>query len=127
MAKKNKTGKLQYQVAFEYRSLKWFVLEIVLFSIFAELVYTYFKLKNIDTRQDVDFAPIISGSLWQLLFYATMMIGFLGVAYIIFGDRMDFNGMHALRTMPIDINHVIISKLGVSFIAMLGIYASQLI
>ena len=127
MAKKNKTGKLQYQFAFEYRSLKWLVLEIVLFSVFAELVYTYFKVKNITSNDDVAFAPIVSGSLWQLLFYATMMVGFLGVAYVIFGDRIDFNSMYALRTLPIEMKHIVISKIGVSIIAMLGIYGSQLL
>ncbi|MBE5934926.1 MAG: hypothetical protein E7262_03955 [Lachnospiraceae bacterium] len=127
MAKKNKTGKLQYQFAFEYRSLKWLVLEIAMFSVFAELAYTYFKVKNIDSKDDVAFAPIISGSLWQIIFYAAMIIGFLSVAYVVFGDRMDFNGMYALRTMPIDIKHIILSKLGVSVVAMLGVYGAQLL
>ena len=127
MAKKNKTSKLQYQLAFEYRSLKWLVLEIVLFSVFAELVYTYFKVKNITSNDDVAFAPIVSGSLWQVMFYATMVVGFFGVAYVIFGDRIDFNSMYALRTLPIEMKHIVISKIGVSVIAMLGIYGSQLI
>ena len=127
MAGKNKTGKLEYQLAFEYRSLKWLVLEIVLFSVFAEMAYIYFKVKNIDTNDDIAFAPFISESLWLVIFYITMIIGFLGVAYLIFGDRKDYNGMYALRTMPIDTKHILISKLGVSVIAMLGIYGSQLI
>lgn len=127
MAKKNKTGKLQYQLAFEYRSLKWLVLEIVLFSVFAEMVCTYFKVKNIASNDDVAFAPFVSGGLWQILFYATMIVGFFGVAYVIFGDRIDFNSMYALRTLPIETKYIVISKIGVSIIAMLGIYGSQLI
>ena len=127
MAKKSKTGKLKYQLAFEYRSLKWLVLEIVLFSVFIEIAYTYFKVKNIKSNDDIAFAPVISGGLWQVLFYITMIIGFLSVAYVVFGDRKDFYGLYALRTMPIDTKYIIISKLGVSILAMLGIYGSQLL
>ena len=90
MAKKSKTGKLKYQLAFEYRSLKWLVLEIVLFSVFIEIAYTYFNVKNIKSNDDIAFAPVISGGLWQILFYITMIIGFLSVAYVVFGDRKDF-------------------------------------
>ena len=127
MAKQSKTGKLQYQLAFEFRSLRWLVLEIVLFSVFAEIAYIYFKVKKISSNDDVAFAPFISDSLWMILFYSTMIIGFLGVSYVVFGDRKDFNGLYALRTMPIETKHIVISKLGVSLIAMLGIYGSQLL
>ena len=127
MAKKSKAGKLKYQLAFEYRNLKWLVLEITMFSVFLELVCAYFKSKKLTGNDDIYFHPIISGGIWQFLFYGTMLIAFLSVSYIIFGDRKDFNGLHALRSMPIETKHILISKLVVSVVAVIGIYGSQLL
>ena len=65
MLKKGKIGKLEYQIAFEFRSLKWFVLEVSLFSVFLELIYMYFKTKGVESKSDLYFHTFISRGIWE--------------------------------------------------------------
>ena len=51
MLKKGKTGKLEYQIAFEFRSLKWFVLEVIMFSIKIHREIITYKRKTQLIRQ----------------------------------------------------------------------------
>lgn len=127
MAVKNKATKLQYQIAFEYRSLKWLVLEIAMFSVFFQLAYMYFKVQGDISNEDIYFHKFISGGLWEIIFYITLLLGFIGVAYTVFGDKKNFYGLYALRTMPIENKDILISKLFTSIVAMLGIYSAQLL
>lgn len=127
MLKKGKTGKLEYQIAFEFRSLKWFVLEVVMFSVFFELVYMYFKVRNIKSNTDLYFHTFISNGIWEILFYLTMIISIVGIGYIVGGDKKNFNGLLSLRTLPIHIKDIVVSKVIVACVSVLAIYGSQLI
>lgn len=127
MFKKGKIGKFEYQIAFEFRSLKWFVLEVTLFSVFFELMYMYFKTKKIESNTDLYFNTFISSGIWEVLFYATMIIAIIGIGFIVGGDKKNYNGLLALRTLPIDIKDIVLSKTIVSVVSILVIYGSQLL
>ena len=126
MLKKGKIGKLEYQIAFEFRSLKWFVLEVSLFSVFLELIYMYFKTKGVESKSDLYFHTFISRGIWEILFYATMIIAIVGIGYIVGGDKKNYNGLLALRTLPLDIKDIALSKVIVAIIAVMTVYASQI-
>ena len=127
MLKKGKTGKLEYQIAFEFHSLKWFVLEVIMFSVFFELIYMYFKVRGIESNSDLYFHTFISSGIWEIIFYLTMIISVVGIGYILGGDKKNFNGLLSLRTLPIDLKDIVISKVIVACASVLAIYSSQMI
>ena len=127
MFKKGKINKLNYQIAFEFRSLKWFVLEIVMFSVFLELIYMYFKTKNLEESQDIYFHTFISGGLWEVLFYLTMVIGIVGVGKLVGGEKKGYNSMMTLRVLPLSIKDMVLSKVIVAVVSILAIYGAQLL
>lgn len=127
MFKKGKINKLNYQIAFEFRSLKWFVLEVVMFSVFLELIYMYFKTKNIESPSEIYFHTFISGGIWEILFYLTMVIGIVGVGKIVGGEKKGYNSLMTLRVLPLSIKDIVLSKVIVAVISILAIYGAQLL
>ena len=127
MLKKGKVSKLNYQIAFEFRSLKWFVLEVVMFSIFLELIYMYFKTRNIESTSDIYFHTFVSLSIWEVLFYATMIISIVGIGKIVGGDKKGYNGLSSIRVLPLQVKDIVLSKVIVSIVSILAIYGAQLL
>lgn len=127
MFKKGKINKLNYQIAFEFRSLKWFVLEVVMFSVFLELIYMYFKTKNVIASEDLYFHTFISCGIWEALFYLTMIIGIVGVGKLVGGEKKGYNSLMTLRVLPLETKDIILSKVIVSVVSILAIYGAQLL